>query len=249
MRHLFILFLTTSQFLFASDPIGRVNALEGRVNASSDAIGNRTLKKNSLIYEEDIIKTEKQGRVQILFSDGGVMNLIPETEFKIISYKYKKPDEKDESFGDLLAGGFRAVTGSIAKKNPQGYKVRTPAATIGIRGTIPQARIVDSTTFFGAMEGRAYVENNTGRINIGLGADTNFAMVAGINEPISLNIQRPDELELSAFQVEDGANLEDVQSAGSPPPESLTESAPDAAPSQADILQTGDSGASIQSGC
>ncbi|MFP5305877.1 MAG: hypothetical protein ACLGI7_08645, partial [Gammaproteobacteria bacterium] len=35
----------------------------------------------------------------------------------------------------LLKGGFRAVSGLIGKADPEEYRVSTPVATIGIRGT------------------------------------------------------------------------------------------------------------------
>lgn len=39
------------------------------------------------------------------------------------------------AFFRLLKGGFRTVSGLIGKANPQDYRVSTPVATIGIRGT------------------------------------------------------------------------------------------------------------------
>lgn len=39
------------------------------------------------------------------------------------------------AFFRLLKGGFRAVSGLIGKANPAEYRVSTPVATIGIRGT------------------------------------------------------------------------------------------------------------------
>jgi hypothetical protein len=36
---------------------------------------------------------------------------------------------------NLIEGGFRTITGAIAKQNPGDYQVNTPVATIGVRGT------------------------------------------------------------------------------------------------------------------
>jgi hypothetical protein len=39
------------------------------------------------------------------------------------------------SFFSLLKGAMRSVTGLIAKSDPQSYRVATPVATMGVRGT------------------------------------------------------------------------------------------------------------------
>ena len=36
---------------------------------------------------------------------------------------------------NLVSGGLRVITGAMAKSNPENYKVRTPVALMGVRGT------------------------------------------------------------------------------------------------------------------
>ena len=45
------------------------------------------------------------------------------------------PSETSRAFFRLLRGGFRAVSGVIGKVNQNEYRISTPVATIGIRGT------------------------------------------------------------------------------------------------------------------
>lgn len=47
------------------------------------------------------------------------------------------------AFLRLLKGGFRTVSGLIGKANPEEYRVTTPVATIGIRGTDYYAYLCD----------------------------------------------------------------------------------------------------------
>jgi hypothetical protein len=60
---------------------------------------------------------------------------------KIIKYFFNKyqPAVKKGSVGkqitSLIEGGFRTITGLIAKREPNNYRVNTPTATIGVRGT------------------------------------------------------------------------------------------------------------------
>ena len=46
-----------------------------------------------------------------------------------------KEDGTERGFFSLLKGGFRSITGLIGRGNKDHYGIRTPSATIGIRGT------------------------------------------------------------------------------------------------------------------
>jgi hypothetical protein len=60
----------------------------------------------------------------------------PRTEFRIDEYQFAgKADGSERGFFSLLKGGFRSITGIIGRANKDSYGIRTPAATIGIRGT------------------------------------------------------------------------------------------------------------------
>jgi hypothetical protein len=60
----------------------------------------------------------------------------PDTQLKIDSYKFNgKQDGSELSFFSLVRGGFRSVTGLIGKLHKKNYRVVTPTAILGIRGT------------------------------------------------------------------------------------------------------------------
>lgn len=52
------------------------------------------------------------------------------------------------AFLRLLKGGFRAVSGAIGKLNQEEYRISTPVATIGIRGTQPFVQLVEDDSPF-----------------------------------------------------------------------------------------------------
>jgi hypothetical protein len=55
---------------------------------------------------------------------------------KFDRFSHAGENDRDSSmFISLLKGGFRSVTGLIGRLNRDGYRVTTPSATIGIRGT------------------------------------------------------------------------------------------------------------------
>lgn len=92
--------------------------------------------RNDYLYEGDTVISEAASNVQIRMIDGAIIWLRANSEFKIDIYKSKKNGaDFDESSLKLLTGSLRTVTGLIGKQNPDGYKLNTPNATIGVRGT------------------------------------------------------------------------------------------------------------------
>jgi hypothetical protein len=48
---------------------------------------------------------------------------------------YGRSNGEDAATLNLVSGGLRVITGAMAKTNPENYKVRTPVALMGVRGT------------------------------------------------------------------------------------------------------------------
>src|SRR6478672_6889332 len=97
-------------------------------------------KSDPLVKGRDIesgqaIVTGTNGRAQVKFTDGGLVSLQPNTEFKITNYLDQADPKQDRFLVDLLRGSMRAITGLIGKRNRENYKVMTTTATIGIRGS------------------------------------------------------------------------------------------------------------------
>ena len=108
--------------------VGDVSALRGgqRINLSAGAN----------IESGDTIVTGAQSNAQLRLSDGTLIALKPDTEFRIDQYRYTgAPDGSEAAVYSLLKGGFRTITGQIGQLNRDKYRVNTTRATIGIRGT------------------------------------------------------------------------------------------------------------------
>jgi hypothetical protein len=73
---------------------------------------------------------------QLRMSDGAVIAIRAQSEFKINEYKFSgKEDGSEKANLSLVKGGVRAVTGSIGRSNQDNLKVNAVVATVGIRGT------------------------------------------------------------------------------------------------------------------
>ncbi len=114
---------------------GRVEFAFGDVYAISVNGTQRALARGSNVLGGDTIRTTR-GRVHLRLRDGAYVSLKPNTEFRIDEYRFEKAKPKERrGFFSLLRGGLRTITGLIGKLNRKNYRVHTPVATIGIRGT------------------------------------------------------------------------------------------------------------------
>jgi len=118
-----------------AETAGRVNFVVGEVSAISSDGNRRALMRGDLVNSGERLETGK-GRLQIRFTDGSFISLQPNTVFGLDNYTFakNKPNEGSLLF-NFIRGGMRTVSGAIGKVNRTNYKVKTPVATIGIRGT------------------------------------------------------------------------------------------------------------------
>jgi hypothetical protein len=88
------------------------------------------------LREGDTIVTGPTGLAQLRLADGGSLMIRADTEMKLDRFAYAgKDDRSARMLVPLLKGGFRSITGLIGQLNRDGYRITTPSATIGIRGT------------------------------------------------------------------------------------------------------------------
>jgi len=115
---------------------GAITHLSGDASIVAADGKSRAAGKDAILAQGDTVTTGKQGQVAIRFSDESVVQLRPQSAFRVDEYTYKgNKDSEAKGFFSLLKGSMRTFTGMIGKLNRPGYAVRTPAATIGIRGT------------------------------------------------------------------------------------------------------------------
>ncbi|EJL85549.1 hypothetical protein PMI15_01794 [Polaromonas sp. CF318] len=119
----------------AAPSAGVAQFIAGDVNVRRADGGTTALVKGKDIESGQAILTGASGRAQVRFTDGGLVSLQPNTEFKVANYVDKADPKEDRFLVDLLRGSMRAITGLIGKRNRENYKVTTTTATIGIRGS------------------------------------------------------------------------------------------------------------------
>jgi hypothetical protein len=115
---------------------GRVQFVNGEVQLTTVAGQVHVLQKGDPVNEGDTVVSAQNASAQIKMLDGGFIAIRPDTRLKFDSFKFSgKQGEPENSFFSLFKGGFRAITGLIGRIRHEDYKITTPVATIGIRGT------------------------------------------------------------------------------------------------------------------
>lgn len=120
--------------VFASDAKGLVVASRGTVLATSANGESRELKQGDEIFVTDEIMTAPKSFAVLQFLDGAKVTVKPDSEIVIEDYVYNG-NADDKATLNLVSGGLRVITGAMAKNNPENYKVKTPVALMGVRGT------------------------------------------------------------------------------------------------------------------
>ena len=122
---------------------GQVQFVYGAVQLTTEAGKSHPIQKGDAVNEGDTLTTAPAASAQIKMQDGGFIAVRPDTRLKFDSFKFNgKQDGSEQSFFSLFKGGFRAVTGLIGKINKPNYRITTPAATLGIRGTDHETFVV-----------------------------------------------------------------------------------------------------------
>jgi hypothetical protein len=132
---------------WAGQAVGVVAHLSGPLMDRKADGTVKVLAAQSEVENGDTLVTEKNTYAQIRFIDHGEITLRPGTTFKIENYAYDadKPDGDSAAFS-LLKGGLRSITGLLGKRNKEKFSLKTPTATIGIRGTTFIAQWVDDAS-------------------------------------------------------------------------------------------------------
>ena len=174
--------------------VGQIVFANGDVRATFPQQPPRALSRGSVIYEEDTVTTADNANGEIVFTDNSIVSLRPATSFIVDKYNFNKanPATGGQYVLDLIKGGFRTITGLIAKASPDNYAVKTPVATIGVRGTSFQVNYEDGHIAMGVEMGRVSLSNEGG--SVVLSTQHPYAVVGSPTEPPQMTALMPNTL-------------------------------------------------------
>lgn len=168
----------------AAGEAGFVLFTTGSVTAVGKDGATRDLKRRSAVMSGDTLRTAANARAQVKFADGAIVALKPGSVLRIDEYAYEANGGAQKSVMSLVKGGFRTMTGAIGKLNKADYKVNTPVATIGIRGTLYETWFEEGEGLgLGVWDGGITACNDQGCVDLGMNADHRFGFVPLAGQP------------------------------------------------------------------
>ena len=116
-------------------PIGRVDESVGEVTATRVDGTTVALNKDSSVFQGDILETGAGGAVAVVFIDETEFSLGEDGRMVLDELIFDPISLEGSSTFSVIQGVFVFVSGEVAANNPDEMIVRTPVATLGIRGT------------------------------------------------------------------------------------------------------------------
>ena len=115
--------------------IGEISELRGNGEVLRKDQPDKLLAKTALgIFSYDDVRTGN-GRIGITFLDSTIIRLTEHSKIIIDEYIYDPDPSKSKMVLKMASGTARFITGALGKIDKQNIKIRTPSATVAVRGT------------------------------------------------------------------------------------------------------------------
>lgn len=150
----------------AAEAVGEVTRFRGDGTAAGGA-PERSLALGVEINAGDTIRTRAATRVEIIFADGTKLTLGDDSGLTVDEFAYDGAEALGKALLSLTAGVFHAVPGHVAKLSGAPFHVRTPVATLGVRGTEFWGQQAAGNLLVALLDGKGVtIENGAGRVEI-----------------------------------------------------------------------------------
>ena len=135
-------------------PIGKVQRVKGEVVAvhSHAATQGFRLRPGTMLYKGDTIFTMKKGKVRFRMNDGSILSLASGTKLVLNKSVYKKKKKSRSSFLNMAFGKARFLVVKLINFKRSEFKVKTPTAVCGVRGSDYVIEASEQISVFIALE-------------------------------------------------------------------------------------------------
>ncbi len=201
--------LLESVFAFGaqSAPIGEASSV---VPASTYRRGDneRTLAIRDRLEQNDRIRTTGAGSTQVKFLDDTLLTIGPNSEILLDQFVYDG-NRAQKATVEVVRGAMRFVSGTSDRR---AYEIKTPVATIGVRGTVVDIGFVNGRWSFNPVDGTITATlNTTGETRTFIAGQPGFSIGPGGFNPIN-----PQDA-AALWRRLDGAHLALAKAAGQNP--------------------------------
>lgn len=131
----------------SADAIGCVTIVLGKAHIESEQGNRKRVEADAEIYVGDQIITQSNGTVLLSFIDKASVSVRQDSHLEIINYKYDEANPQNSRVKfNLVHGVTRAISGKAAKGAREQFRLNTPIAAIGVRGTDFVVSATESST-------------------------------------------------------------------------------------------------------
>lgn len=139
----------------------RFTEVRGDVQVKNAAGASRAAKTGEAVAPGESVLTGSNSLAILKFEDGHVIALKDDTDFAVRSYRYEAAAPAQNSMLlSLVKGGLRSLTGLLGHANKQAFELRTPNATMGIRGSDWMAALLQNNLYTGVNSGGISINNS-----------------------------------------------------------------------------------------
>ncbi len=169
-----------SQANAAPAPVGRIALSVGEAKRVDTEGKAAPLRLGTPISEGDRIITGGDAVAIIVFVDEGRISLRADSELLVKQYKVDPAGLNSHLDLELVRGAIRQISGQAARMQPERYRLNTPIASIGVRGTDFLAKTSSDAVETFVQEGKIVVLSNLTAC-VGLAQTGNCAPLADIS--------------------------------------------------------------------
>ncbi len=123
--------------------VGTTAAVNTDTKGTPPRMAARDLFIGTSVFFEERIETSKSGQAQLLFLDESALTIASNSDIVLDKFIYDPKTSKGELALSIGAGLFRFVGGRISKTSV--VRIKTPTATIGVRGGIAIIKVEPGT--------------------------------------------------------------------------------------------------------
>jgi len=181
----------------AQEAAGKALWVIGKVERVSPDGAVRPLSRGETVRAHDIVRTAADSHAQLVMADEALIALRPNTSVRIEVYRYAGALQGGRAAFELMKGGFRSITGFIGRDDKSQYRLLTPTASIGIRGTDHETFVTEAGTFNRVTLGGTYLLSAHGRLDVAPG-ETGFAGAHSTGAPFRLD-ETPEFMQLASI--------------------------------------------------
>ncbi len=120
----------------------------------------RTLAASNQVFQNESIITKADSAAKVKFSDDTILTVGPDSTVTLDAFVYDPSTKNSKMVVNTAVGVARFVTGRMGSP---AYTIKTPTATIGVRGTVLTVSVEDNgDTSVVVEDGAAFVQGETG---------------------------------------------------------------------------------------